>query len=287
MIKLENFILYKEPQINNPYLIIGFKGWPDAGKVASGAINYLKNKLKAEKFAEIKAEEFYVFTSSRPLTKIKEGKVQELEFPSNQFFFWKNESSTPDLILLIGTEPDLKWNKYVKLLMEVIRKFMVKKIFTFGGVYANIPYSKEVITIVTNIKDPHLKEILRKYEMETGEYQGPAGIHTLLLTECTRKGIDILSLWGNAPSYIGGIWNLKVSYALLKKFLKILNLKVDLEDLKKKSEELNKQIDKIIEQKPELKEYVKKLEEEYELKRPPHQDELIKEIENFLKKHKN
>ena len=58
-----NVIIYEMPELNSPYLVAGFVGWPDAGRISTGVIGYLRDKLKAEKFAEIKPDAFYVFQS--------------------------------------------------------------------------------------------------------------------------------------------------------------------------------------------------------------------------------
>ena len=56
-----SLIIHKRPSLEAPSMIIGFSGWMDGGDVSTGTIEYLKNKLKANKFAEINPGEFYIF----------------------------------------------------------------------------------------------------------------------------------------------------------------------------------------------------------------------------------
>ena len=58
---MQNLIIHERPNLVQPYLVMGFEGWPDAGKVSSGVISYLRDKLEANKFAEIKPDDFYLF----------------------------------------------------------------------------------------------------------------------------------------------------------------------------------------------------------------------------------
>ena len=67
---MEDLILYKKPELLNPRMIIGLDGWPNAGKVSTNVVKYLIRKLGARKFAEIRPDNFYVFSSTRPLTSI-------------------------------------------------------------------------------------------------------------------------------------------------------------------------------------------------------------------------
>lgn len=50
----ENLIIYQKPNLVYPYLVMGFEGWPGAGKISSGVVGYLKDKLEAKKLAEPK-----------------------------------------------------------------------------------------------------------------------------------------------------------------------------------------------------------------------------------------
>jgi len=282
---MADIILYEKPELSSPYLIMGFGGWPDAGKVSTGTVDYLKNKLQAKKFAEIKSDNFYDFSILRPLTTIKEGLEKELKFPSNEFFFWKGEKAPHDLIIFLGSEPHLRWDEYANLLVGFAKELKVEKVCMIGGNYAAVPHTRESVSGL--VSHPELRGELIKYEVDLSDYQGPASIHTLLLDNCKKANIKVVNLWGNAPHYIRG-WNSRVSYALLKRITKILEIEVDIEDIKSKGESLVAQIDKLIGQEPKLQGYVKKLEESYELRRKPEdKDELIKEIEDFLKKHEN
>lgn len=276
------FILYEKPVLRSPYLVMGFGGWPDAGKVSTGTVEYLKNKLKAKKFAEIRPDSFYDFSTARPLTIIKDGLEKELKFASNEFFFWKNQRSAHDLMIFLGTEPHLKWDAYANLLVGLARQFKVEKVCMIGGNYAAVPHTRESVSGL--VSHPELKEELVGYDVELSEYQGPASIHTLLLESYREANIKVLNLWGNAPHYIRG-WNSMVSYALLKRITRILEVEIDLQDIKREGERLVSQINKLIGQEPKLQGYVKKLEEDYEFRRKSEdKDQLMKEIEDFLGK---
>ncbi len=54
---MQSLIIYERPNLVQPYLVMGLEGWPDAGRVSSGVVGYLKDKLGAKKFAEVKDEQ--------------------------------------------------------------------------------------------------------------------------------------------------------------------------------------------------------------------------------------
>jgi proteasome assembly chaperone (PAC2) family protein len=97
----------------------------------------------------------------------------------------------------------------------------------------------------------------------------------------------MVSLWGYVPHYVQ-VPNTKVCYRVLSKLAEMLDISLNLDDMRQKSVQLDEMIDKALSQKPELQKYVRRLEEEYgrgeyELGENLKED-IIKEIEDFLKR---
>jgi proteasome assembly chaperone (PAC2) family protein len=175
---MEDVVLSHRPELRSPYLVAGFAGWPNAGEVSTGTISYLKEKLRAKKFGEIKPHAFYDFPSLRPQTVIENGLIKELKFPANEFFYWKSEKSVHDLIILLAVEPHLKWNEYVDSILHLAEQFKVERIYTVGGTYDRVPHTARPM-VTAAVSDLELKEELKKYNIEPVEYQGPCSIHTM------------------------------------------------------------------------------------------------------------
>ena len=112
-------IMQEPPQLIAPYIMVGMKGWLNAGEISTGSIDYLRRKLGARKFAYIETQGFYIYQipslspelTMRPYAQIKDGLVMKLDIPQNDFFFWKS-GSDHDLILFLGVEPNLDWAEY-------------------------------------------------------------------------------------------------------------------------------------------------------------------------------
>ena len=112
----DRLIIQDKPELIAPYIMVGLKGWLNAGEVSTGSIDYLRRKLGARPFASIEPTGFYIYQipsstaeqTMRPLVKIKEGLVKKLDLPRNEFFFWKS-GAAHDLILFLGVEPNLDW----------------------------------------------------------------------------------------------------------------------------------------------------------------------------------
>ena len=137
---MDEIIFMEKPDLHRPYLIIGFEGWPNAAEVSSFSIQYLIDNLGAKKLASISNESFYQISSLRPVAVIKQGRLAELKFHGNHFYYFKNPLSK-DLIFFLGVEPHLQWNRFVELLFRVVETFGVLEIVTVGGSYDYIPHT--------------------------------------------------------------------------------------------------------------------------------------------------
>ncbi len=76
---MEQLVYLDQPVLDQPYLIAGFEGWPNAAEVSSFAVQYLVENLGAKKFASLPTDPFYKISSLRPLAVVKEGRLVELK----------------------------------------------------------------------------------------------------------------------------------------------------------------------------------------------------------------
>src|SRR4030043_240470 len=167
---MEENIYLEKPTLNEPYLIIGFEGWPNAAEVSSFALQHLIDKLEGKKFASIPIEDFYQTSSLRPMAVIKEGRLLELKFPGNDFYYVKNPLSN-DLILFYGIEPHLQWNVFADMMLDLAGRLEVSQFFTIGGTYDYIPHTyPPIVSAVCNHEE--LKEKVIQTGLELTEYSG-------------------------------------------------------------------------------------------------------------------
>ena len=87
--------LYKEPKLGKPDMVAS---WPGIGNIGIIAVDTLRGQIQAEEFGEIEPWDF--FYPRRVV--IKAGQLEDLEFPSNKFYYKRLEQK--DLIFFIGEE---------------------------------------------------------------------------------------------------------------------------------------------------------------------------------------
>ena len=276
--------IYKRPRLRNPYLIVG---WADAGLVGLRAVDYLADKLKAEEFGEIEPHDF----SSLPHCTIKGGVLQEIEYPMNNFYSWKNKSSPNDLIIWGSKPPTLHHHEFANLILDVAELFNVRRIYTVGAIYANVAHTAKprVFAVINN---PRLRKYVTHYGIESGtNYHGPTSMNGLLTGLAKHRDIEGINLWGRVPNYIGEVANPQVCEAVLRVLTKMLDLDIDFSGIESEVRYANKQIDELVNyirrQNPDLDRHIGKLEKGINVEASEEdRQRFFEEIEEFLKKQK-
>ncbi len=212
-------IVRKHPRLKNPYMVVG---WIDAGLVGISIADYLIEKLGAEEFAEIEPPGF----SFWPLTLVKGGVLQEIEYAANSFYYWKNKKGNNDLILFGGKPPELRQYIFANLMVDLAELFKVKRIYTVGGLMtdAGDTDNPKVFAVVNNSR---LKKHVAQHGVELGQdYHGPAAMNSLLLGVAKHRGLEGVGLFGEVAKDIVEMPDLQVHEEILGALTEMLGLDI-------------------------------------------------------------
>lgn len=257
--------LHSVPTLRNPVLLMAFEGWNDAGEAASTAAQVVKSQLDGSRFASIAPEEFFVFTDRRPHVRLTRRGRRRIEWPTNEFFACIDPSDDPDardLVVLLGTEPDLRWRQFSDMVLEVARRTGVQLIVALGAYFEDIPHT--VPPRVNNyVANPDLHPLLKGLPFHTARYEGPTGIITLLTSRFAEGGHAVATFWGRAPHYISANPNPVVAARLLREVARLLHLTLDLDLLDEAATRFSEQVQDAVSKDPEALAYVKELERQY------------------------
>lgn len=236
----EFFKLLKDVQLHRASMIIGLSGWGNAGEASTISVRYLIDKLKAEKIGEIPSGRFYVYQIQRPLVAIKRGLVQDYRPFRNDLFCWKDQKEGTGLIFLLGAEPHLNWESYSQAVLKVAESLKVSRIYTLGG-YLVDPSLTGASFVTGSSNNKEIIAELGSVGVELVDYNGPTSVYSEILWSGRAHNIDVVSLWCAVPFYREGT-NPEASYNLLSKLTIMLDLKLELTDLKKKADSFTAQI---------------------------------------------
>jgi proteasome assembly chaperone (PAC2) family protein len=279
--------------LRNPILLVAFAGWNDAAESATTAAKFLCERWSAHRVARIEAEEFFQFSVLRPEVRFKEGSetIREVRWPMNEFFLSTDASLPRDVLTLVGIEPHLKWQTFTGHILDLARRCGVSLVITLGALLADVPHTRPVRVNGVATDD----EVAVRFRTTRTRYQGPTGIVGVLNDACRRTGLPAVSLWANVPHYVSEVNNPHTVLALVHRVLDFLGWTTDLTELEDSAVEFDRQLTRILQQKPEVARYITELERravesEAEEARTsgelPGTQELIREVEQFLREHR-
>ncbi|MCU1498775.1 MAG: hypothetical protein JWM47_2728 [Acidimicrobiales bacterium] len=270
-------------------LIAAFEGWNDAGDAASGAARWLADRYGAELVATIEAEEFFDFTTTRPIVEIGEGGRRRLTWPDTELWAATTDTGT-DLIILVGHEPHLRWRTYCGAVLDAAKELNCSLLLTLGALLSDVPHTRP--TAVSGTADE--AGLIERLDLTRSSYEGPTGIVGVLHASCNLVDQPSASLWAAVPTYVSGAPSPKATLALVERTIAMLGLRMPTIDLQIASAAYERQIDELVADDEDTAAYVASLEEAADDPRDGEDDdlgdfaatdpsELVEEVERFLR----
>ena len=286
MEQMQYLTIHETPSKQLSQMVIVFSGWADAAEGATSAVKFLQRKLKSKKFAEIDPEEFYDFSQTRPhSSRTRDGK-RRIHWPANEFSYLTGGDSDAGIMVFNGVEPNLKWRTFSRTVAEVAKQHGVKSVIHIGALLDAVPHTRPV-KLSGTASEARLSEFLESQGIRSSNYQGPTGISSAVMAACIDAGLEYTSIWGHTSHYLQAAPNHRVGSTLLEILLKLLNLSLDLGELKSAAGVFNEEVEKAVAKDEQISSYVTNLEGQYDEAvaaiEIPDPAELVRDLENFLK----
>ena len=274
-----------KPQLRAPMMIAAFEGWTDAGGAATGAASYLATQWQAQQFADIDAEEFYDFTARRPQVSLDGNEVREIVWPPNRFLATSN-GDAPDVVILIGTEPHLRWRTFCDCVRRVAVDLQVGSVFTLGSMLGDVAHTRPT-PVRASSADP---DLCQRLGMNRPQYQGPTGIIGVLQDTFAEAAIPVASIMGQVSHYVSNMPSPKATLAIVNRVTALLGVGVSTSELETAASAYERQVSQAVEADSDIAGYVRELEERADRTQSddlfgdlPSGDALAAQLEQFLR----
>ncbi|MFC1924578.1 PAC2 family protein [Chloroflexota bacterium] len=236
--KKEVIRIYKEPKLTRPCLIAA---WPGIGNIALGAASYLKDKLRAEEFAEIDPLAFFELNG----VIIEDNLIQQPRFPESKFYYWKRKEKGSDLIIFIGeAQPSSQTYEFANTVLDFAQRFGIKQVYTFAA--ALIPHFMEKPRVWASATDKRLLKELESHGLILKGDFYVAGMNGLLLSVAKERNMQGICLLGETPRYLGEIGNPAASQSVLEVLNKIVKIDIDMTEIDGMAQQARQEIESIV-----------------------------------------
>ncbi len=257
-------------------MIVALDGWVDAGSAATVAATTLAEGSRI--IATFDADAIYDYRARRPTLEILDGRPETLTWP--ELTVRSARISERDVLILTGAEPDYRWHELSRDVVDLAGRLGVAEWISLGAIPAAVPHTRPV-PILGTASEPDL--------LRGGVQRGPQGTLTVPSAALsvfdiaiTKAGIPSVGYFAQIPHYISGPYP-AASIELLRVLGKHLGLDLDSGSLPEEARLMKVRLDAAAAREETTRTYVERLEAMVDEARLPSGDDLITEIEKFLR----
>jgi proteasome assembly chaperone (PAC2) family protein len=262
--------------LHRPSLIVALDGWVDAGSAATTAAGTLA--AEARIVATFDADRLFDYRARRPTLDIIDGQLSELTWP--EFVIRSTRAGDRDLLLLTGPEPDYRWPRLAEGVVEVALELGVAEWISLGAIPAAVPHTRPVPILGTASRPGLLKGDITPGP--AGLLRVPSALGSVLELAAASAGIPAVGYFAQVPHYISGPYPV-AALELLTAVGRHIGVELDGGELAEEARQLRTRLDTAASIDESTRSYVERLEAMVDEERLPAGDDLISEIERFLR----
>jgi hypothetical protein len=264
------------PPLSSPSLVAAFDGWVDSGTAATTAAQQLLRD--AAIVATFDPDQLYDYRARRPTLEIVDGRISSLSWP--ELHLRRTRIEGRDLLILTGPEPDDRWRSFSAAVVELATELGVAEWISLGAIPAAVPHTRPV-PIMGTASDPSL---LRGDVLPgpAGLLRVPAAAISVLEHAMIEAGFPSVGYFAQVPHYVSGPYA-AASVELLSALGRHLGIILPAGELVDDARQLRSRLDTATALEESTRTYVERLEAMVDEQRLPSGDELIGEIERFLR----
>jgi hypothetical protein len=255
-----------------PTVVVALDAWVDAGQASTIAAKALADE-DASVVATFESDLLYDYRARRPAN---------LAWPD--LSFRRVRLGERDILVLTGPEPDFRWRELADDLASLARQLEVEQWISLGAIPAAVPHTRPVPVLGTESSPGLLRG-----EVQAGP-QGllrvPSAAISVFDIAVAEAGVPALGYFAQIPHYINGEYA-PAAIALIEALARHLDVDIPVAALRAEAELIRTRLDTATAVDEKTRGYVERLEEMVDESRLPAGDELISEIERFLRERGN
>lgn len=268
--------LDQDPNFTAPVVVAALEGWVDAGGAGTTAAAQLAEGGTV--VATFDADAIYDYRVRRPTLDIVDGRPTTLEWPS--LTLSATTIGDRQLLVLTGPEPDYRWRELATDVVELAKRLGVASWASLGAIPAAVAHTRPVPILATASAEGLLPSGIR--QGPDGLLRVPSAALSVLELTASAAGIPSIGLFAQVPHYVSASYP-TASIALLTALGRHLGVDLPVGQLATRALERRSMLDAATAADEQTKAYVERLESLSDESRLPEGDELIADIERFLR----
>lgn len=262
--------------LKRPALVVALDGWVDAGSAATTAAALIS--AGGQTVVTFDADRLFDYRARRPTLEIQDGRLADLSWPDFEIVLVRLDGR--DVLVLTGPEPDYRWRRLAEGVVEAARSLAVEQWISLGAIPAAVPHTRPVPILGTASAPGLLRGDIRPGP--AGLLRVPGALVSVLEMRAAEAGIEAVGYFAQVPHYVTGPYA-PAALALHRAVARHLEVELDPGPLGEEALQLRTRLDTATSVDDNTRGYVERLEAMVDEERLPAGDDLISEIEQFLR----
>jgi len=271
------FRMVESVTLDGPVLVAAFDGWVDAGNAGTLAAKQLLGDA-SRVVASFDADRLFDYRARRPTLDILDGTLQSLEWPELELRAARRGER--DMLVLTGPEPDFRWHELSADMTGLVKELGVSTWVSLGSIPAAVAHTRPVPVLGTASVRGLLPEGVS--QGPDGRLRVPSAALSVLELGVSQGGIPCVGFYAQVPHYLSAAYP-QAAIELLGHVGRYLGFEPPLGELPMQALETRALLDAATSADERTKAHVERLEEMADQARLPVGDDLIADIERFLK----
>ena len=262
--------------LDRPLTVVALDSWVDAGSASTTAAELLADG--GDVIGHFDGDSLIDYRSRRPTLEIEDGRPRTLTW--SDLTLTHNRVGERDVLVLTGPEPDFRWRELTEELVDIARRLDVAQWISLGSIPAAVPHTRPVPVIGTASKAGLLRGSVDAGP--SGVLRVPSAAISVIDMAVAAAGIPALGYYAQVPHYVSGPYP-AAALELLRAVGRHLDAQVPTGSLDEEATQLRDRLNLAAASDEQTRQYVERLETMVDESRLPSGDELISEIERFLR----
>jgi hypothetical protein len=259
-----------------PALIVAFNGWVSAGGAGTATAEHVA--ADAIEVARFDSDLLYDYRVNRPILEFTEGIIDTIEWPST--VLRRRTVDGRDLLILTGPEPNWHWQAFGEAVADLAVELGVVHQVSLGGIPWAAPHTRPTIVVTTSSRRDLLAD---DANFPAGTLRVPASAASVIERATANRGIPTVGFWARVPHYVAGVYHPAV-VTLVERVSRYLGVNLPLGTLVADAAEQRRHLDAALDEQPNIREIVARLEELYDASGEVASGaEIAAEIERYLR----
>ena len=264
------------PQLGSPVLVAALDGWVDAGGAGTAAAQQLTGDARL--VATFDADAVFDYRVRRPTLEILDGRLLRAEWP--ELRLWASRAGERDLLVLTGPEPDYRWHELASDVTELVGRLGVTSWVSLGAIPAGVAHTRPVPILGTASSAGLLPDGIT--QGPAGQLRVPSAALSVLELAVSGSGVPAVGFFAQVPHYVSGAYPM-AAVELLRSLGQYLDTELPVGQLASRALETRALLDAATSANEQTRAYLEQLERLADEERLPSGDELIADIERFLR----